>query len=337
MKRLMILLGVLGLVVVAPLALAGDFHMGTTLICADCHVMHYSQSHGYNEDGTGIYAPVGTDGPYEFLLRNDFNDLCLTCHNNASFAPDVMGSNSNSYVRAGGALNRDGTAPYYHATGHTLDATDVAPGGTWSNTEHGLLCVDCHHQHGRNTLGNAYRNLRSKPGTATTDNIVDYATGTNDLTKDVFQAANTPMASHYAWDNINFNEPSATASEYATFCKGCHTQFHGDKGSADMGGATGVEWLRHPNADANIGAYTGGHSSLSTYNSRTNKVKVMSPTGVWNPAPNDVTPSCMSCHKAHGNQNSFGLIFMAGTGTVTEQGDDGTTAKQLCKQCHTQG
>jgi hypothetical protein len=45
----------------------------------------------------------------------------------------------------------------------------------------------------------------------------------------------------------------------------------------------------------------------------------------------------MSCHKAHGNQNSFGLIYMSGTGTVTEEGDDGVQAKDLCKQCHVQG
>lgn len=45
----------------------------------------------------------------------------------------------------------------------------------------------------------------------------------------------------------------------------------------------------------------------------------------------------MSCHKAHGNRNPFGLIFMTGTGaTVTEDGDGGVY-KDLCRQCHTQG
>jgi hypothetical protein len=53
-------------------------------------------------------------------------------------------------------------------------------------------------------------------------------------------------------------------------------------------------------------------------------------------ADNTVTPSCFSCHKSHGNQNGFGLIFMAGTGTVTEEGDGGVY-KSLCKQCHVQG
>ncbi|MFN8547862.1 MAG: cytochrome c3 family protein [Candidatus Eisenbacteria bacterium] len=334
MKRLGLLLGAFALLIGVPLAMAGDFHTGTTLVCADCHVMHYSQTHGYNEDGTGIYAPLGASGPYEALLRNDVNDLCLTCHNNTSFAPDVLGANSNSYVREAGGLNRNGSAPYYHATGHTLDATDVAPGGTWSNTN-GLSCTDCHHQHG---AGGAYRNLRVKTGTAPSNSTVTYAIGTNDLTKDIFERATTPMTSHYAYNNVDWNEPDQTASKYAMFCKGCHTNFHGAKGGPEVGGdATGAEWLRHPNADANIGGLTGGHSSLTTFTSRTNRVHVMSPTGVWDPPPSGVTPSCMSCHKAHGNKHAFGLIFMKGTGTVSEEGDDGVAVKDLCKQCHIQG
>ena len=43
--------------------------------------------------------------------------------------------------------------------------------------------------------------------------------------------------------------------------------------------------------------------------------------GLWlgTGANTTVTLSCMSCHKAHGNKNAFGLIFMKGTGTRTEE------------------
>jgi hypothetical protein len=320
-------------------AMAGDFHYGQSLVCSDCHVIHYSQHHGYNEDGVGIYTPLGGAGPYRHLLRNEINSLCLSCHNNSSFAPDVMGTNSNGYVREAGGLNRDGTAPYFHSTGHTLNSTDVAPGGTW-NDPNGLNCIDCHHHHGENPLGNAWRNLRAAPGTAASNSIIDYAYGTNDLSKDVYEIVNGGSVSgHYSINNVWFNEPDPTRSDYATFCKGCHTDFHGAKGGAEVGGESdGTAWTRHPNADSNIGAVGGDHSSLGTYNGRTNKVKVMSPTGVWGPtAPSDVTPSCFSCHKSHGNQNSFGLIYMSGTGLVTEQGDGGTDVKSLCQQCHIQG
>jgi hypothetical protein len=44
----------------------------------------------------------------------------------------------------------------------------------------------------------------------------------------------------------------------------------------------------------------------------------------------------MSCHKSHGNQNAFGLIFMSGTGTITDNGDGGAY-RDLCRQCHRQG
>ena len=62
----------------------------------------------------------------------------------------------------------------------------------------------------------------------------------------------------------------------------------------------------------------------------------MSASGNW-ATGTDVTPSCFSCHKAHGNKNPFGLIYMSGTGTVTEQGDTGGRAlEDLCRQCHSQ-
>jgi len=329
MKNLLTL-GAAALVLMwAGSAAAGDYHTTTTLICSDCHVMHYSQSHGYNDDGGGFSTPLG-GGPHEYLLRNEVNELCLTCHDNQTFAPDVFEEGTGGYVREAGALNDEASTGNYHpADGHTLGSTDVAPGGTWTSAE-GLECASCHNPHGSTT---AYRNLSPRiisgqPAPPT------WAVATNNLTKDVYEIA----ARGYSVDDVWFNEPDATESAMAKWCKVCHTDFHGLKGGTEVGGTATGEWHRHPNSDANIGALGGGHSSLATYNALSNKVKVMSPTGVWGPTvPGDVTPFCLSCHKAHGNQNAFGLIFMSGTGTVTEEGDSGTQTKQLCKQCHRQG
>jgi hypothetical protein len=343
MKRAISLLGIVAMLMLVPVfAFAGDYHKGASLTCSQCHVMHFSQSHGYNADGSGIFTPLGGTGPHEYLLRNEVNDLCLACHDGGGFAPDVLGPNGDGFVRQAGALNRPSHGVGQAATGHTLDSTDPAPGSNpaWSDST-GLHCTNCHQPHGYNAGGNAWRNLAMDPGNyGFMGSFVSYndTSAAKDLTRDIYQVANGGGAAvHYNVDNVFFNEPDPTASAYAHFCKGCHTDFHGAKGGAEVGGASGHEWLRHPNADADIGAVGGGHSSLGVFTAHTNRVKVMSATGVWDPPAADNTPSCMSCHKAHGNQNAFGLIFMSGTGTVDEEGDDGTAAKALCKQCHVQG
>ena len=345
MKRLILALAVLALGGLASAAMAGDYHVGTNLVCTDCHVAHYSQTHTYG-DGR-IEVPLGTGGPFEDLLRNDPNDLCLTCHNNNSAAPDVFGDNTgiqSGQVRRAGALNAApghlaNDAGYLGTNGHTLWSTDVAPGGTYTNAD-GLECVNCHSQHGSATQ---YRNLLNR-GTQTGKNLT-YAKTANDLTKDIFE--HTPLS--YTDADVDYNEPTTTASAYGAWCASCHTNFHGAGGAPNMGGQSGGvtstntnPWVRHPTADVNIGesgASATFISSLTQFNSHTNRVKVMDSQGLWNgtTADNTVTPSCMSCHKAHGNRNPFGLIFMTGSGaTVTEDGDGGQY-RDLCRQCHTEG
>jgi predicted CxxxxCH...CXXCH cytochrome family protein len=133
---------------VAAQSFAGDYHFGVDLVCSDCHVMHYSQSHG---DTLNAYFTPIAGGPHEFLLRNDVNDLCLSCHDGQAFAPDVLEDHSGGFVRQAGGLNLVGGVGDYAAIhGHSLGSTDVAPGSSpaWSNPA-GLNCADCHAPHGR--------------------------------------------------------------------------------------------------------------------------------------------------------------------------------------------
>ena len=88
MKWLAVLFTVCLMAAFGTTAMAGDYHVGGTLVCSDCHVAHYSQSHGY-ESPTGLFTPLGADGPYTHLLRNEPNELCLTCHDGQGFAPDA--------------------------------------------------------------------------------------------------------------------------------------------------------------------------------------------------------------------------------------------------------
>jgi hypothetical protein len=339
-----------GLLAMTTVSWAGDYHYGVNLVCSDCHVMHFSQTHGYNANGGGINTPLGAGGPYEYLLRNDINDLCLSCHDGQAFAPDVFEAHSNGYVRQAGALNEEGgNGSYPPPTGHTLNSTATAPGSSpaWSNAD-GLNCADCHAVHGRTSPSSlaapgGYRNLFGPVGVSLTYSRGDVE-GSNDLTKWVFEDGSSGVsANHYGYNHLTFNEPDVTKSKYGDFCKQCHTNFHGDVGGVEIGGvgSPAEEFHRHPASTANIGAVGGGHSSLSRFAGKTNQVQVMSPTGVragaYTAANTDLSPSCMSCHKGHGNQNAFGLVYMLGTGTVTEEGDAGVDARNLCRQCHAQG
>ena len=78
MNRLVIFALVGALCALATPAVAGDWHTGASLICADCHVMHGSQEHAYSTGG--VFVSIGPNAPYEYLLRNEVNDLCLSCH-----------------------------------------------------------------------------------------------------------------------------------------------------------------------------------------------------------------------------------------------------------------
>ncbi len=348
MKRTLILMVAVALIVPVA-ALAGDYHKGVTLNCSECHVMHGAQSHGYNNNGGGFFTNPGASAPYEYLLRNEINELCLTCHDNQTFAPDVLEANGGAAGtdgRAAGALNMNNTGSYLDATGHTLGSHDVAPGGTWNNATHGLTCVDCHAPHGRTTgtNSNPYRNLFTE-ATGTAIAPVSYAIGTNDLTKSVFERA-ADGANHYDLTNVDYNEPSATASDMGTFCKACHTDFHGSSSDANMRdqlGEAGTLWLRHPAADANIGGVGGGHSRLTQFANRLYRPKVMSPTGNWGTqgvafasTPTDLTPSCFTCHASHGNTNAFAIKYITGNNVVGENGDGGTY-RETCRACHGQG
>jgi hypothetical protein len=365
MKRLSLILVVLGLAGLATGAMASNYHTGLDLICSDCHTPHASQSHS-NGDSRGApfdNVPI-VNGPHEKLLRNEVNALCLTCHDNSPGAPDVLGANNGKYsgqLRQAGHLNMmgDGNENF----GHTLGWKGAIPGsdGTTapvdlSATTNGLECTFCHSQHGSTTQ---YRNLLNRNfaegGVNFTGRNVTYeikdpvTTATN--TKDVVIRADRD----YNQLDVEFEEVSQTASPYAQWCKTCHTKFHGVAGDLNtVGGAsggivlTGASWLRHPNADVNIGgAVTDSmtfESSLATYRNHVLKgaghaAKVMDANHLWTGAAvgdNTITPSCFSCHKSHGNDNPFGLIFMGGAGAATENGDGGDY-RGMCHQCHAQG
>lgn len=330
-------------VLLAPRLDAGDYHTRDTLRCSDCHVMHFSQSHGYASPGGGFTPLVGL-GPNRHLLRSQVNDLCLSCHDGSSAATDVLGMvNSGSQpgiVRLGGYLNRFGVVGAT-STGHTLDSLETAPDSspTWSpqmenGPGRGLTCINCHDPHGAvgtgHPTGSQYRNLRVNPGTGSARFVTyNQATpGVNVFARDVF----VRQALAYDESRVDWNEPDDQRSAIARWCGGCHSQVHGNQlDGSSSGSSHGTGPLpEHPVEDKDL-----ENDMVARLNGHVNRVKVMSEVGMWNPVGRDATPTCITCHKAHGNGNLRGMIFRSGTGTLTEDGDsNGSTRADLCLQCH---
>jgi hypothetical protein len=381
--------GTLALVLIlATGGTAGQYHVGDfdTLLCYDCHTMHFSMAHKW-ESGDAVIpgAPqilggqltgdwIGTEGPNQFLLKAPANELCASCHNGQPYAPDVLGVNANaspSQGREAGALNNEAQGGLYETwKGHTLDSTAVPPGynpalvgisASWYDNTQGLECTSCHLQHGQAAR---YRNLgpRSFPGGSS--NAPSYVIDTvNNTAKDVWiNIASSYVAGsgnaatfnpYYDTANIFFNRNDGTqtslkySNRISLQCAACHANFHGGPGDANIGGtlADPEAFLRHPGAQTTIGQSGGGHSALSRYQQATTRVKTTSSqqaAGLWT----DASPFCLTCHKAHGNQNPFGLIFLnRNAASVDEQGGYATGQtvslqegyRNLCGQCHSQG
>jgi hypothetical protein len=377
----------------ANLASAGDYHVGRLLVCSDCHMPHSSQTHPYYSDADSTILPnpkMGT-APFAHLLRGEtINNACLTCHDGKAGTIDVLMGNTNTasqpHGRSAGALNvMTGGAhgympedPYTEGDGHSLWSPKSPPG--WDGTQvagtadlvssEGLECTDCHGAHGnkyfRNMLGAAAN------GTAT------YFSGKWRGTEVEYEIAGVPTYPLAKWvleksprnydnDNVQYIEKDQNSSEYGKWCQTCHTTFHGSLTSSNMLTADG-EVGRHPTMGVDMASGTPAKAFTSwAITDPTHRLKVMSSNGAWanlaaNMAP-DMTPSCFTCHKSHGNANKFGLIFvmsnrpagsngLAGSNApagsnamlmdpiasanMTEQGDGGQY-RDLCRNCHGQG
>ncbi len=288
-------------------AQGGDYHRGSTLLCSDCHTMHYSQTHTYGgAPGQGVPALAG--GPNAYLLRQPRGNsqICLACHDGRADSPDVRGANSaGTFIRAAGQLNVLGEG-VTEANGHTIGSTSPPPtaGTAWTgNSSTGLLCSHCHATHGNAS----YRNLVTAPGNAT-GVVVTYMTGTTyDNTSIVQQSANTPLATHYSVGSIKYRK---TANGLSVWCGGCHDYSPSPHHPYDT-------------VIPNSGITMGWFQVLSS------RVPVVSLSQTIPGADNTVF--CLSCHKAHGSTNQYGWLWDNGATTALE---DGLTMDDTCNQCH---
>ncbi len=341
-----VMLGVAGLIVllVGPAGAAApaaytNYHQTTNLVCSDCHTMHGSLAHDYGATtGGATYSAPGANKLLKTNTGQTGSDLCLSCHGGATTAPDVLQFNSNNYVRSGGALNTTTAAEGYDTyMGHTIGSTATAPGGAGSFVNaSGLSCMDCHNNHGSTN----FRNLKTTvnaTGVTLTAKVGTHNEGTSptaDLVVDVGGAATrTPFVTGpgnaYKAENV-WHYTNTPNNRYATLCGACHKTFDT---AAD----------KHPTGVALGGSGTLESQYTTDYLTEA-RVPVLAPNyAVASPfAPaTGFQPTCASCHKAHGNKNSFGLLMFGATttkGAATEEGEASQTATTFtCQQCHTQG
>jgi len=322
--------------------------------------------------GVNIWLPTSVQGnPEHYLLKGTEESICIACHDGKAFAPDVVGANSfATTVRAGGFLNGGGG----HKIGSQIVPPGFEPAAIGAvagsddfifDPAEGLQCVSCHGAHGSQTVyrqlgpyswgsANGGPNIRSavQPKRAVAVAPTFVADGSVDVNIGV--AAYAPgTAGYYEASSITYIKnpttqlvgQTSTNNRYDTFCAACHGQFHG--GATGQGATattldtngnvfdnTGKFFVRHPTAGVAMGA-----SNMGTYNSTLKAGWQKAPLYATGPLAADVangTPGCISCHKAHGNSNPFGLLYVGG-GALTEGGSANGTYVTLCHQCHSMG
>ncbi len=309
------------------------FHNGLTLSCSQCHVMHASKQHVNNSE-----AGVDPFGPYpqsftpakSLLKASDPVALCLACHDNFPGIPDVVGADVNGLTeRSAGFFDLPGVNnPRGHKLdyGLTLDNSELCYRchfvGTFATAA--VSCIDCHNPHGNYKV----RNLQwaSWPGGEPDFGL--YENGAASLAK-------------YERSNIAYGDPGvANVREVTNMCNDCHHVFTGSYYNDPDGNG----WHNlHPSYDSERGNtnsisqglprattdpahWTGGTGVGFMISARVPYVNHLAAdfasAKVVDPTVNGVF--CLSCHKAHGGSNSFGLVWDPVSGTAAEG----------CDQCH---
>ncbi|MGA1791048.1 MAG: Ig-like domain-containing protein, partial [bacterium] len=158
---------------------------------------------------------------------------------------------------------------------------------------------------------------------------------------------------HYNVKNIKYRQ-SELGTNYglSAWCAGCHTDFYGEGGSATMGGSSSGDtkasdtdtWIRHPTIGITLSeGVTNTHIDANSESGQgywwasqvRSRPPYISPSGeLGDKTSSDNEPGCGSCHKAHGSDKIYGLLFDDPNTTALE---DGARMVGTCQVCHLRG
>jgi len=320
--------------------------------CADCHVMHASQS---GDDSLPTHA---------FLLTSS----CLGCHsgdNNAggtstplvltaSGAPKSLAGGDFRYINSGGDAYGHNTRELGNPEGIIANATppgweagfaahgQVGDGGGWGLSK--LSCSGVWGCHGLHTAaevnGSHHNNLnRGADGQATGEDGVPgkgyrFLNGIKGWEDDVYEynVFNTPAngAHNIYYGEVRTADTASNTQTISYFCAECHGIFHGGAGTDGVSNTSfATPWVRHP-VDIVMPTTAGTeYEHYTTY-------RVDTPIGSSDVTDNtmDLTTAtdrivmCLSCHRAHASPYPSSLRWDP---TLIRSGEHNTNG---CFACH---
>ena len=334
---------------------------GSELLCSDCHTIHYSQHHDYSGNPTGgdnLPANADTGGPFEnLLIKANTTELCLVCHDSQPGTPDVLGADANGLNErsAGffgdvGDLNptghnlRQDSLPFYpDVMGDPSVCSDCHPNyfGYGSGPANATLgCLNCHDPHGRDRddVDYRYRNLRWAEYPGLEPVIKAHVNPSPGAPINVYERANIGYAAPAV------QNPVPKWREVTNICMGCHHGFIGNYNTRLEDNGVLDDCGRHPITYSESGVWEpiNGRADVTEVNTDpANWVLVSGGAGFTAETPRlpflvkgatdyegattvaaDNEVFCLTCHKAHGSGNSFGLTW------------DYASNMDGCQQCH---